>query len=60
MSNERELTKIELDTVSGGAATEGGSSWAHGGGIGGGYPASPPANAAAMAAWSDLLKQYGF
>lgn len=61
MSNEiSELTKIELDAVSGGAATEGGS-FIHGyPGIGGDYPPSPPANAAAMKAWNDLLRQYGF
>jgi hypothetical protein len=61
MSNERELTKIELDAVSGGAATEGSSGSFHAfGGIGAGYPASPPANEAAMKAWNDLLRQYGF
>ena len=61
MSNEiSELTKIELDAVRGGAATTGGS-FIHGyPGINAGDPPSPPANAAAMKAWNDLLHQYGF
>jgi hypothetical protein len=60
MNTERELTIDELDAVSGGAATEGGS-WIHGyPGINVGYPPSAPANAAAMAAWNDLLSRYGF
>ena len=60
MSNEiSELTKTELDAVSGGVAAEGGSSWGHAY-WGGGTPPSYPANAAAMKAWNDLLHQYGF
>jgi|KBSMisStaDraftv2_1062788.scaffolds.fasta_scaffold1285312_3 hypothetical protein len=62
MSNERELTIDELDAVSGGAATEGssGSFHAFGGIAAGDYPPSAPANAGAMKAWNDLLRQYGF
>jgi hypothetical protein len=60
--DHRELTDNELDVVSGGLATPGGS-WIHPnsgiGGVGGTAP-SAPANAAAMAAWGDLLRQYGF
>jgi hypothetical protein len=59
MSNEiSELTKIELDAVSGGVAAEGGSDSGHP--FWASHPREFPANDAAMKAWNDLLHQYGF
>jgi bacteriocin-like protein len=59
MNTERELTINELDAVSGGLATPDGSGWCHHTPLNLG-PGGPPANAAAMAAWNDLLREYGF
>jgi hypothetical protein len=60
-TSRNELADSELDAVCGGKAGMGSSSYGPGyNSGGGGYPPSPPANAAAMAAWNDLLKPNGF
>jgi hypothetical protein len=56
MNTERELTSDELDAVSGGSAMDAI--------IDQSFPrfndGRPPANAAAMRVWNNLLGQYGF
>jgi bacteriocin-like protein len=60
MSTECELTEAELNAVTGGVMYEGQCTPCHGHSQLPGGPPSAPANAAAMAAWNNLLTQYGF
>jgi bacteriocin-like protein len=57
MNTERELTEDELNAVTGGLMYVGQCSPCHAEYFPG---RPPPANAAAMAAWNNLLTQYGF
>jgi bacteriocin-like protein len=60
MNTERELTEAELNAVTGGIMYEGQCTPCHGSQSPGTGTTTGPANAAAMAAWNDLLRQYGY